>query len=94
MNIEDQFLDPHLQQREAYAQVDHPQIGTEWVYGMPWLLSETPGSVRTPAPLLGQHTDEILLQSGFTPESIERFKARGVIASADASKTGGLCAAA
>ena len=47
MNIEDQFIDPHWQEREAYAEIEHPHIGIEWIYGMPWLLSATPGSVRT-----------------------------------------------
>tara|TARA_A100001037_G_C15151507_1_gene639596 strand:- start:5327 stop:6568 length:1242 start_codon:yes stop_codon:yes gene_type:complete len=55
MNIEDQFIDPHWQEREAYAEIEHPHIGIEWIYGMPWLLSATPGSVRTAAPGLGDH---------------------------------------
>ena len=60
MNIEDQFLDPHLQERQAYLEVEHPHVGVEWLYGMPWLLGETPGGIRRPAPLLGQHNDLIL----------------------------------
>ena len=60
MNIEDQFLDPHLQERQAYLEVEHPHVGVEWLYGMPWLLGDTPGSIRSPAPLLGQHNDYIL----------------------------------
>ena len=59
MNIEDQFIDPHWQDREAYAEIEHPHVGIEWIYGMPWLLSETHGSVRTPAPSLGQHNEYI-----------------------------------
>lgn len=55
MNIEDQFLDPHLQERQAYQEIEHPHVGVEWLYGLPWLLGETPGGIRTPAPLLGQH---------------------------------------
>ena len=62
MNIEDQFLDPHLQERQAYLEVEHPHVGVEWLYGMPWLLGGTPGSIRSPAPLLGQHNDYILGQ--------------------------------
>ena len=60
MNIEDQFLDPHLQERQAYLEVEHPHVGIEWLYGMPWLLGSTPGGIRRPAPLLGQHNDYIL----------------------------------
>ena len=43
MNIEDQFLDPHLQERQAYLEVEHPHVGIEWLYGMPWLLSGAQG---------------------------------------------------
>ena len=80
MNIEDQFLDPHLQQRQAYAQVEHPHAGAEWVYGMPWLLSETPGSVRTPAPLLGEHNDYVLHQLlGVPMDEMQRLQDQQVI---------------
>ena len=60
MNIEDQFLDPHLQERQAYLEVEHPHVGIEWLYGMPWLLGSTPGGIHRPAPLLGQHNGYIL----------------------------------
>ena len=80
MNIEDQFLDQHLQQRQAYAEVEHPHIGAEWVYGMPWLLSETPGSVRRPAPILGEHNDYVLHQLLGVPRTeIERLQERQAI---------------
>ena len=80
MSIEDQFLDPHLQQRQAYAQVDHPQIGAEWVYGMPWLLSGTPGSVRSPAPTLGEHNEYVLHELlGVPLEELERLHDQQVI---------------
>ena len=55
MNIADQFADPHLNARETYVEIDHPHVGAELVYGVPWRFSGTPGGVRTPAPLLGQH---------------------------------------
>lgn len=60
MNIEQQFLDPHLQERGTYATVEHPRLGAEWIYGLPWIFSATPGSIRTPAPLLGEHNREII----------------------------------
>ena len=60
MNIADQFADPHLNSRETYVEIDHPHVGAEMVYGVPWRFSDTPGGVRTPAPLLGQHNDYVL----------------------------------
>ena len=60
MNIADQFADPHLNARETYVEIDHPHVGAEIVYGVPWRFSDTPGSVRAPAPLLGQHNGYVL----------------------------------
>ena len=80
MNIEDQFLDPHLQERQAYLEVEHPHVGIEWLYGMPWLLGSTPGGISRPAPLLGQHNDYILGELlGFPAREIERLQAAQVI---------------
>ena len=62
MNIADQFADPHLNARETYVEIDHPHVGAEMLYGVPWLFSGTPGSVRTPAPLLGQHNEYVLTE--------------------------------
>ncbi len=80
MNIADQFSDPHLQERQAYAEVEHPRLGAEWLYGMPWLLSDTPGSVRTAAPLLGQHNDRVLRELlGLPREELERLQDEQVV---------------
>ena len=80
MNIEDQFLDPHLQERQAYLEVEHPHVGIEWLYGMPWLLSETPGGIRRPAPLLGEHNDYVFGELlGLPAEELERLQAEQVI---------------
>lgn len=60
MNIADQFADPHLNARETYVEIDHPHVGAEMVYGVPWRFSDSSGSVRTPAPLMGQHNEYVL----------------------------------
>ncbi|MBI2871652.1 MAG: CoA transferase [Chloroflexi bacterium] len=62
MNIEDQFLDPHFRERGFHVEVEHPKVGLEWLYGQPWLLSDTPGSVRRHAPLLGEHNEYVFRQ--------------------------------
>ncbi len=62
MNIADQFADPHLNARETYVEIDHPHVGAEMLYGVPWLFSGTPGSVRASAPLLGQHNEYVLTE--------------------------------
>ena len=64
--------------REMIVKQQHPTAGEISVIGVPVKLSETPGSVRTPAPLLGQHTNEILGALGFG-ERLESLRRDGVI---------------
>ena len=62
MNIEDQFQDTHFHQRQAFVETEHPHIGATWLYGMPWLLSDTPGGIHRHAPLMGEHNDYVFRQ--------------------------------
>ncbi len=74
MNIGDQFVDPHFQAREAWVEMEHPMVGAEWLYGQPWNLSETPGSVRRHAPLLGEHNEFIFTELlGVPPATLTRL---------------------
>jgi benzylsuccinate CoA-transferase BbsF subunit len=59
MNLEDQFRDPHLRARQVHVECEHPKVGIEWLHGIPWQLSETPGRIRRPAPLLGEHNQYV-----------------------------------
>jgi len=52
--------DPQIKAREMMVEVEQPFIGKVRMYGSPLKMSETPTGIRGPAPLLGQHTDEIL----------------------------------
>ena len=52
--------DPQMKARGFYRQVEHPEIGSMLVEGVPFQLSETPGYPRRPAPLLGEHNDLVL----------------------------------
>ena len=72
--------DPQVQARQMLIEVEHPSAGRVTVPGVPIKLSETPGSVRLPAPCLGQHTVEILTGwLGLSKEEIEGLRTRGVI---------------
>jgi formyl-CoA transferase len=51
--------DPHTQAREMVVSMEHPEAGTVYGLGIPMKLSATPGSIRRPAPLLGQHDEEV-----------------------------------
>lgn len=51
---------PQVKARGSLVDIDHPKVGKTRVVGVPARLSATPGSVRTPSPSLGQHTEEVL----------------------------------
>ena len=54
------FTDPHMLARGMVAETTHPVTGTFRTLGVPVKLSATPGSVRRPAPRLGEHTEDVL----------------------------------
>lgn len=63
--------------RQMVMQIEHPAEGSVNALGFPVKLSGTPQQVRYPAPLLGQHTDEVLREFGFSPARIANLRAQG-----------------
>ncbi len=51
--------DPHLKARQYYQYLDHPETGRSAHDGAPFRLSKTPGTLHSPAPLLGQHNEQV-----------------------------------
>ena len=71
--------DPQIRARRMIEAVEHATLGQLSVLGVPIKLSDTPGSVRTAPPTLGQHTAQVLGELDFSAEAIEQFRQRGVI---------------
>jgi crotonobetainyl-CoA:carnitine CoA-transferase CaiB-like acyl-CoA transferase len=72
--------DPQMRVNDYIVEFDHPQHGPTEMVGFPVQFSETPGSLRIPAPELGQHTEEILLDVlGYDWERIADLRKRDVI---------------
>jgi len=72
--------DPQLKWRGAIIEIDHPVVGKRLYSGIPFKFSEMPLPPSTPAPLLGQHTDEICREFLKMPEEeIRRLKEEGVL---------------
>jgi len=71
---------PQVAARGALVPSTHPVAGTIQVVGPPVRMSDTPGSVRMPAPLLGEHTDEVLRERlRLSDEEISALRAAGAI---------------
>lgn len=78
---EEFFADPHWQARGTWAAVDHPSRDNITIEGVPWHLSETPGSIRKPAPRLGEDTEWVLGDLlGLDRREIDRLAAAGALA--------------
>ena len=72
--------DGHLKERGYWVNLEHPEVGTQQHCGIPWRMSRTEGKVRAPAPLIGQHTDEVLTQVlGYSAEEVARLHADGAL---------------
>lgn len=69
-----------VQAREMVVEIDHPKMGRMSALGQPAKMSETPQTIRRPAPLLGEHTTDVIAELGFTPDEIEQLGVDGVIA--------------
>jgi formyl-CoA transferase len=71
--------DPHALARDMVVDLMHPGAGPIKALGIPVKLSETPGAVDRPAPLLGQHTAEILTELGYSETEQRELEDKGVI---------------
>jgi len=70
---------PQLQAREMLVEVDDPVLGRIRIQGIPIKLHGTPGNIEQPAPTLGQNTNEILAQLGYSMDEIAALSDQGVI---------------
>ena len=62
-----------------FTDVDHPVVGKARLLNSPVQFSETPARIKSVAPPLGSHTEDILLKLDYSWEEIAQFKEQGVI---------------
>ena len=73
------FADPQVLAREMVVETDHPTLGHLRTLGSPIKMSATPPDVTRRAPQLGEHTDEVLGEAGFSAAEIAALRAAGAI---------------
>ncbi|MFB0562474.1 MAG: CaiB/BaiF CoA transferase family protein [Candidatus Lokiarchaeia archaeon] len=78
-SIGEVIQDPQLRHRRMFVDVEHPVEGKTLQVAFPLKFSETPATIRTPAPIFGQHTEEILKEIGYNEEEIKNLEKEGVI---------------
>lgn len=79
MSAADLAADEQLEAHGLFSRLDHPVVGVRTHTGTPWRLTNSPNGVRFPAPLLGQHTHEVLGDLlGYDDDRIGRIAASGL----------------
>jgi crotonobetainyl-CoA:carnitine CoA-transferase CaiB-like acyl-CoA transferase len=79
-SVKELVNDPHLIDRGMFVEVNHPRVGTIKTTNFPSKFSETPGEIRSAAPLLGQNNSRILTNLlGYTEEQVQQLEREGVI---------------
>ncbi len=78
-NLAEVFADPQVAHLGLEQVIAHPTVGALHQTGIPYRFSETPGEIRLPPPLLGQHTGEVLRELGYSTEDAERLRQEGVV---------------
>lgn len=77
--IDEVFQDPQVLHQKMLLEMDHPTAGKIKTLGFPAKLSRTPGQLRLPPPLKGQHTEEVLKELGYSSIEIQTMRRKGII---------------
>lgn len=81
MSNRDLAEDKHLTERGYLVQLDHPEVGRRIHAGIPWKMSGTPCEVRSPAPLRGADTEEVLNSLlGLSADEVARLRKEEIVA--------------
>ena len=75
----DVFEDPNLNARGFFVDLTHPAHGRHRYPGIPWHMENAASGVDRAAPMLGQHTDEVMAEIGYSPGDIKRLREAGAL---------------
>jgi crotonobetainyl-CoA:carnitine CoA-transferase CaiB-like acyl-CoA transferase len=74
------FADPQVLARDLAVETEHPALGRVRTLGSPIKMSATPPDVRRRAPMLGEHTTEVLQEAGYSAAEIAALRSTGAVA--------------
>jgi crotonobetainyl-CoA:carnitine CoA-transferase CaiB-like acyl-CoA transferase len=77
--IGDMLADPQVKARDMVVETEHPKAGRVKAIGHPIKFTGTPGEMKRPAPLLGEHTREVLVGLGYSAAEIEGLAREGAV---------------
>jgi formyl-CoA transferase len=77
--IEELFGHPLTEANGLEVKLEHPLLGSMRMVGPPFQMSDTPLAPQGPSPMLGQHTDEVLAEAGYSEAEIAKLRNAGVV---------------
>ncbi|MCH8983014.1 MAG: CoA transferase [Acidobacteria bacterium] len=78
-SVVEALSDPLVAAREVVTEIDHPTIGRMSMLGLSLRLNDTPAEIRRHPPLLGEHTEEILVGLGYDEAEVKTMRESGVV---------------
>jgi crotonobetainyl-CoA:carnitine CoA-transferase CaiB-like acyl-CoA transferase len=78
-SVPELLIDPQALANGTLATVSHPALGPVRLLGVPVRLTKTPGAPPGPPPAVGEHTDQILTEAGFSQDEVTRLRAADVV---------------
>jgi crotonobetainyl-CoA:carnitine CoA-transferase CaiB-like acyl-CoA transferase len=78
-SVEELYADDHFRERGFWQTTEHAVLGSVEIPGRPFVMAASPWPVPAPAPLLGQHTQEVLQEVGYSDAEIAQFAASNAV---------------